>query len=138
MTGNPVSSLVPPGTTIPPPASEGKTILIKLLKYLIFLISWLLVPSFATDDILSESEYRVTFGPNPFPNPPVATDYIFNIASVVVENSIFEGDEGFVLFVRLDESNNPDDVISLVNEGTLVTIRDGKAFITCVAYVKYI
>ena len=35
-----------------------------------------------------------------------------------------EGDEGFILLLQLDESNNPSDTVLVSNAATLVTIID--------------
>ena len=74
-----------------------------------------------------------TFGPNPLTNPPLAGDFIFNTASAVVDDSLVETNEGFVLFIEVDENNNVDDTVLISNRVTLVTIRDndGEGFSYC-------
>ena len=110
-TGTLVSSL--PRATIPPPALLGK------ISGCVNTNSTEL--SFAVD-ISSNAAQTYTFGPNPPTNPRLAADFVFDVASAVVDDSIGEGDEGFILLLELDESNI--DVVTITNGVTLVTIQD--------------
>ena len=42
----------------------------------------------------------------------------------MVDDSLVETNEGFVLFIEVDENNNVDDTVLISNRVTLVTIRD--------------
>ena len=113
-TGTLVSSLpLPPGAIIPPPAGLGK------ISGCVNINSTEL--SFAVD-ISSNAAQTYTFGPNPPTNPRLAADFVFDVALAVIDDSIGEGDEGFILLLELDESNI--DVVTITNGVTLVTIRD--------------
>ena len=51
-------------------------------------------------------------------------DYVFDLAAAVVDDLNVEGDEGFILLLQLDDSNNPSDTVLVTNAATLVTISD--------------
>ena len=73
---------------------------------------------------MSSEIQSLSFGPNPPTNPALAVDYINNVSSIVVDDGLVEGDEGFVLLLEFDPSNNPADTVQVSNAFTLVTIRD--------------
>ena len=73
---------------------------------------------------MSSEIQSLSFGPNPPTNPALAVDYINDVSSIVVDDGLVEGDEGFVLLLEFDPSNNPADTVQVSNAATLVTIRD--------------
>ena len=76
------------------------------------------------DDISVAGRLDLSFGPV---DAPVAADFIYDVATAVVDDMDVEGDEGFILYFKFNESEiDPADFSRLVTgTGTiLVTIQD--------------
>ena len=55
-----------------------------------------------------------------------ASDLTFDLAAVVVDNNDVSADKGFILYVEIDDNNNPSDNfgVQALNRAILVTIVD--------------
>ena len=118
-TGRSVASLFPPGTNIPPaaqPSNEPHTGRFSLYFEL-------LVLSVVEGDISrDEGTFDFSFQPNTV--VAIAATLVYDVATAVVDDNAVERNEGFILYVSYDESNNPRDTIVAGDRAILVTIID--------------
>ena len=118
MTGSSVDSVFS-GTTIPPPASESKSISTALLA---IVIAMCLLCCLCTGDFDASYSESFTFTAS---QDMITTNY--DISLSVPEDEVFEGNEGFVLYFVFDEGSINAGDYSRLETGTraiLVTITD--------------